>query len=469
MDDNGFIDIPVAELDGSWTERVACDWRKGNYGIPRVSYEDVHDPQLEECVNGILDSNGTYQKGDSAVFRLMGPATDMALMTVKVLEQRGIRTDIILQMTDRADQLKDLLERTYGLGSIEGLTPDNLRGLTNSYQRLMDRWDGNSKGHWLLSYVKGEDPTDLAAGSAVGLIGSAIGRATSGLLNKIRETGEVKSWDMWYYPVQADVDKLNDRLGEGTWTLPQWRETMFRAMAVQSTAVEEYALEQEDVQMLIEGSLTGKELRYISEGGSNYVLNVGGRPVLLDKTRIENWSLGGTKEFFLGITNVPGCGEVCTAPLENSVTGIMEFGVDLGTELGMVRGPYRIWVEKGQAVKVEAGDNDSQKVLEHYTGIKPFDQRLFSTPKQMEAFKAFGTVAEFALSGRFNPVYRELLLAGRILPCLDNTLVDEKVTEKHDAFGANTILDGTTPEQINGEGIEHTDFMDNSRGRLVWA
>jgi len=123
---------------------------------------------------------------------------------------------------------------------------------------------------------------------------------------------------------------------------------------------------------------------------------------------------------------------------------------------GVIRAPYRIETRDGRVTGVEAPDEESRRILRHYTGLAPYDGRPLSGDAA-EAFELRRVIAEMAIAG-FNPVMRPEIENGRLRPVTGLVLLDEKVGD-HQAFGSNDQFMGRVPSAFGSEHVEHTDIV----------
>lgn len=451
--------------DGSWIEKVKKEWNENNTPILTIEPERINDQKLNKAINTMLDSTGVYHKGDSALIHTSKEALDMACETGKILLERGISPTIVMGLRSAGEEMIPVMNKVYG-DNIDLISADHnkLKDIINAYKNIIDDLEEKQNGHWIVTVASSKDPSKeetLVRNLYMKAINSGVGK-----LGEIRENGKLKSHDIWFYPTQLEVDRLNEFLPkEKHWTLNEWRDVIYRAMAVSAKELLQIASNIKEIKLLAEASNKGGLLRYTSEEGTDFTFSVKGRPVMLDSGKIGNISIFGTTEFYGRLTNQPTT-EVFAAPIEDSMNGVIVNNTDQRTDLGVIRAPYKIFVNKGFVSKVEAKDEESKKILEDYTGLHPYDGQKLEGDK-LEAFKLRRVVAEFSIAG-FNPVTKLYVDAGRLMPVTGLVLIDEKLGD-HRAFGSNSIFMGKTPDAVNGESVKHSDFVGSTKRKLEWA
>ncbi len=456
MADAHFFTMNRSEIEnGEWLEILRAAWGNGQSGLIKVRPEPSGDAELKQAIETMLDSNGSYQRDGTAVIHGRPSALPMACETALLLQERDIQSQVILGMSSMARQMRILLEAVYG-EDFDTTTAEveALAGIATCYRQLLEPIEANGKGHWIvpLGSSPDPDPGDIPAVNLFTKVASS-GLAPIGLM---RADGRIVSHDIWLTPTELDVERLNaDLTSDQHWTLTEWRSQVFRSMAVSAQELKRLALAIEGVQLTIDASLNGGTLHYSRADGTDFSYTVEGRPVILDCGRVGDNSLGGTKAFSSVITNQPTT-EVFVAPIEDSLSGVIVFTVPERAVHGIIRAPYRIEVQGGQVIGVQAPDEESERILRHYTGLGQYDCTL---PKGDEktAFDLRRVIAEMAIAG-FNPVQLPEIANGRLRPVTGQVLIDEKLGD-HQAFGSNDQFMGATPSSIGDQHVEHTDFV----------
>ncbi|NQV09079.1 hypothetical protein HQ529_04470 [Candidatus Woesearchaeota archaeon] len=457
---NESIDITVKQMkDGTWLDRVSYEWQNGNIALPKIIPEPTGQADLREVIETILDFNGSYKKGDVACIHASPVSADMASETAIVLQERGIPTEIIVGLREANEEFYKLLTDTFG--DVSKVKIDALEGLVTSYKAALHTIEQEKNAHWIIPI--GNTPKILKKYSySSTLFEDVIHKGMSGL-GKSREAGIVKSHDLWVNPTQLDVDCLNRNLPQKHhWTLQEWRKFVFNAMSVSGEEFERIAMGMEEVQLTIEASLNGGTLVYSREDGTHLEYKVEGRPILLGKGMVGNNSIGGTRSFFKRLTNQPNT-EVFVAPIEDFGKGILIYTIPEQTAIGMIDAPYFISIYEGSAYNVSAPNEESERILKHYTGLKPYDDKKM-TGDELKAFKLRKKLAEVAISG-FNPVFLPYIKSGRIKPVLGFPMIEEKWGD-HGAFGSNDFFEGKTPSSIGGYSVGHTDFIEGINRKI---
>ncbi|MFH0949427.1 MAG: hypothetical protein V1802_02980 [Candidatus Aenigmatarchaeota archaeon] len=449
-----FVDVTVNDVkDGSWLEKIIYEWKNGDLVIPRIMPEPSGDEDVRKAINTMLDSNGSYKSGDYAVIHARPGSFDMACETASILAEKNIKSDVLLGMKSLGPELKKLMETVYGK-DLASVSVDDLSGLANNYNSILEPISKNKNGHWIVTISTTPDPEKMYV-PAIDMFTKVTDKGLA-RLGMLRESGELNSHDIWLYPVELDVVRLNENLPEDKhWTLNEWRKVMFESMTVPADELEKRALDIEAVRLTIEASLKGGTLRYTRDDGTNVTYKVEGRPVILDRGRVGNNSLGGTTPFIERLTNEPPT-EVFTAPIEDSANGVLVYTIPLRTSHGVIGAPYEIFVKDGKVYKVKAPTTESTRILENYTGLRPYDGKSL-TGDEAEAFVLRKIIAEAAIAG-FNPAMDRYVRNGRLRPVVGLTLIDEKLGDHH-AFGSNDIFNGATPSSFKDYPVEHTDFV----------
>jgi leucyl aminopeptidase (aminopeptidase T) len=447
-----------------------------------VAPEPTRDPQLAEAIETMLASNGSYQAGDRAVIHVRPAALEMGCATAHVLRERGIEATVVLGMLSLGAELVELIDlaaraaettttlpaggdsgagrdaaRRTGPGAgrdFGAVDPAVLDGVTACYREMLAPIETAGRGHWIVPIGTAPDP-DPAHVPAIDLFQKVAGRALAPI-GMMRNDGRIVSHDIWLSPSPLDVARLNEDLPAARhWTLDEWRSLVFRSMAVSSEELHRAAMAIEGVALTVHASVHGGRLHYAREDGTDFSYEVRERPVILDCGSIGVNSLGKTTPYRSAITNQPTT-EVFVAPIEDSLTGVIVYPIPERTVHGVIRAPYRIEVRDGRVTGIEAPDDESRRILRHYTGLEPFDGKALGGDAA-EAFALRRVIAEMAIAG-FNPVMLPEIKNGRLRPVTGLVLLDEKVGD-HQAFGSNDQFMGRVPSAISNEPVEHTDFV----------
>jgi len=477
-----FIDVDRRRVeDGTWLGEARIAWGAGRVGLVRVAPEPTRDLQLAQAIETMIASNGSYQAGDRAVIHVRPAALEMGCATAHALRERGIEATVVLGMLSFGAELVELIdlacraaETTTTLpaatapgaaggraGAGPGATrdfgavdPAVLGGVTACYRELLEPIETTGRGHWIVPIGTAPDP-DPAHVPAIDLLQKVAGRALAPI-GAMRKDGRILSHDIWLAPSPLDVARLNEDLPpEKHWTLDEWRSLVFRSMAVPADELLRAAMAIEGIELTVRASERGGRLHYAREDGTDFSYEVRERPVILDCGAIGVSSLGKTTPYRSAITNQPTT-EVFVAPIEDSLTGVIAYPIPERTVHGVIRAPYRIEVRDGRVVGVDAPDDESRRILRHYTGLEPFDGKSLSGDAA-EAFALRRVIAEMAIAG-FNPVMLPEIRNGRLRPVTGLVLLDEKVGD-HQAFGANDQFMGRVPSAYGNEPVEHTDFV----------
>jgi hypothetical protein len=460
MSDARLLHLPFDRVkDGSWLEEARAAWQRGDVGLVLVEPEPTADSELRAAVATMLESNGSYRRGDRAVIHARAAALDMGCETAVQLRARGIEATVVFGMASLGRELAVLVEAARaraGQGGSEGGDPatPNLDGVTACYRSLLAPIEQEGRGHWIVPIGTAPDP-DPAHVPAIDLFMKAAGRGLAPI-GPMRNDGRILSHDIWLYPSALDVERLNEGLpAERRWTIEEWRSLTFRSMAVPAETLRRLALDIEAVRLTIQASRQGGALRYTREDGTDFTYRVQGRPVILDCGAVGMNALGDTTPYRAAITNQPTT-EVYVAPIEDSMDGVIVYKQPQRTVHGVIRAPYRIEVRAGRVTAVTAPDADSERILRNYTGLEPFDRKELAGA-EAEAFGLRRVIAEAAIAG-FNPVMMPEIDSGRLRPVTGLVLTDEKLGD-HQAFGSNDQFMGATPSSAGGEHVEHTDFV----------
>jgi len=460
---------------GSWFEAARAAWTRGEIGLVRIEPAASEDAELRQAIATMLDSNGSYEPGDRAVIHARHAAIEMGCETAHQLRERGIEATIVLGLSSLGPEVQSLIDLACRAAERAGkgpaapsssespeastrdfsrLDPAILEGIASGYRALIAPLETAGRGHWIVPVGTAPDP-DPTHVPALDFYTQVAGRALAPI-GVLRNDGRIRSHDIWLCPSPLDVERLNEGLPvDQHWTLDEWRSLAFRSMAVSGEELRRLALEIEGVHLTIEASRHGGLLSYAREDGTEFTYRVKDRPVILDCGSVGVHSLGGTTEYRSAITNQPTT-EVFVAPIEDSLTGVIVYPIPERTVHGTIQPPYRIEVRDGRVIGVEAPDDESRKILRHYTGVEPYDGRSLSGAAH-EAFLMRQVIAEKAIAG-FNPAMLPAIRSGRLRPVTGLVLTDEKLGD-HQAFGANDQFMGATPSAYRDEHVEHTDFV----------
>jgi hypothetical protein len=486
MTDAHFVQMTRRQIeDGIWFESTLREWRRGRVGLVSVTPESSGDSELRAAVETMLNSNGTYQRGDRAVIHARPSALALGCETAQALVERGVSCQVILGMVSLGAEINQLLQAAHDAareatttlpGAERGSSatprpgpigqrfdpasadPAILAGVEACYRSLLAPIQEGGRGHWVVPMGTSPDPA-TAHVPGVDFYAKVVGRALAPI-GQLRVDGRLLSHDIWLDPSQLDVDRLNEHLPpEKAWTLPEWRSLVFKSMAVGADELRAIALGIEAVELTIHASRKGGRLQYRREDGTDIVYEVRDRPVILDCGHVGVNSLAGTTEYHSRITNQPTT-EVFVAPIEDSMRGVIVFQIPERTIHGVIHAPYRIEVRAGRVVRVEAPDEESVRILRHYTGLEPYDRKPLGGDAE-DAFRMRATIAEMAIAG-FNPALQTAIENGRLRPVTGLVLTDEKLGD-HVAFGSNDQFKGATPSTYRQEHVEHTDFVGGTR------
>jgi len=451
-----YIHATIKEIeDGSWLERSVREWGKGNVAVTTIEPEPSNDPQLREAIDTMLDSTGAYSDGDIAVIHTRHSALDMAGETALALQDRGVKSAIVLGMMSLDAELMRMMKAVYGDIDFSKADTERINGLRDGYQALLAPMEENGNGHWIVTV--GTPPISKKENIPVVGIYSDFVNDSVAMIGDLRNSGHIKSHDIWLSPTELDVERLNQGLHpDDHWNIWEWRELIFKAMAISAEELKRRAMDIEGVRLTIEASLNGGKLRYWREDGTDFTYSVKGRPVILGSGKAGNNSLGGTTPYRSPITNQPGT-EVYVSPIEDSMDGVGVYTVSQRTNHGIIGAPYRIWTKEGEVIDAKGPDDESTRILRHYTGLEPYDGKEIEGDKAA-AFRLRRRIAEVAIAG-FNPVTEPDIRSGRLRPVTGLVLTDEKQGD-HNAYGNNDHFGGETPSTYKGEHyVEHTDFV----------
>jgi hypothetical protein len=469
MGEAHFIETARGRIeDGSWLAEARRAWASGRTGLVRVTPEPTRDAQLAGAIETMLASNGSYQAGDRTVIHARPAALEMGCATAHALRERGIEATVVMGMLSLGAELCELIDLACraaettstlptpapGPRDFGAVDPAVLGGVTACYREMLAPIEAAGRGHWIVPIGTAPDP-DPAHVPAIDLFQKVAGRALAPI-GAMRNDGRIVSQDIWLYPSPLDVTRLNEDLPpERRWTLEEWRGLVFRAMAVSADELRRAAMAIEGVALTVHASERGGRLHYAREDGTDFRYEVRERPVILDCGSIGVNSLGATTPYRSAITNQPTT-EVFVAPIEDSLTGVIVYTIPERTVHGVIRAPYRIEARDGRVVGVEAPDDESRRILRHYTGLEPYDGKSLGGDAA-EAFALRRVIAEMAIAG-FNPVMLPEVKNGRLRPVTGLVLLDEKVGD-HQAFGSNDQFRGAVPSAVGNDPVEHTDFV----------
>ncbi len=471
MESPGFIEVSRSQVeDGSWLESAIEAWRSGKTVPVRVKPEPSEDSALERAIKTMLQTNGSYEMGDRVVIHTRPSAIEMACEAAHQLLAQDCDVIVLMGFGSLPKELDKLL-RAAAVGAgvaprpeqvdVTTLQPSLLDPLVAAYLEILEAIESGGRGHWIVPIGSTPDP-DTAFVPGLQFYGKMASKALAPI-GALRAEGKLKSHDVWFNPTQLDVDRLNEGLPEAEkWGLDEWRRTVFEAMAVPAEDLRRLAFEIEAVNLLVEASRTGRRIRYERDDGTDITFAVTNRPVILDCGSVGVNSLGGTTESVSRITNQPTT-EVFTAPLEDSMDGVIVYTQPERTMLGVINSPYRIEVREGKVVSVDAPDEESRKILRNYTGLEPYDGKPMEG-EEKEAFLLRRVIAEMAIAG-FNPAFIPHIQSGRLRPVTGLVLLDEKLGD-HQAFGANDQFQGKTPSTLGNHRVEHTDFVGSIERRV---
>lgn len=457
-----FLRLKREDYDsGRWFPLLRDEWGAGRIGLVEIEPEPSGDAELRSAIETMLASNGSYERGDRALVHARPAALDMACETAQLLVERGVATRVVLGMASLAREVRELVELVCppaggepGAPGPAQRDPRALEGLQACYRELLEPFERDGRGHWIVPIGTAPDP-EADCVPALDLFMKAGSRGLAPL-GALRNDGRIRSHDIWLYPSRLDVERLNEGLPDSQhWSLAEWRALVFRSMAVGADELRGIALETEAIALTIDASVKGGTLHYAREDGTDIRYRVQGRPVILDCGRVGVNSLGQTEPYRSAITNQPTT-EVFVAPIEDSMSGVLVYTIPERTVHGVIRAPYRIEVREGRVAAVQAPDADSLRILRNYTGLEPYDGQA-PQGDAATAFEMRRVIAEMAIAG-FNPVMMPEIRSGRLRPVTGLVLMDEKLGD-HQAFGSNDQFKGAVPSTYGEEHVEHTDFV----------
>jgi hypothetical protein len=415
----------------------------------------------------MIESNGSYKKGDNVLISATQTSVAMASETALVLEETyGIKPVIVMKpFTTDPKKLFMFMQKFLGEDSGKW-DPNSLKELSANAYQLYNPMRKKGRGHLIVPFATEEDtPAEFV--NAVDVYRTATLKGSSDL-EEMAKDGKLISWDIVMSPTMSDVIDINQHLpkGEERWTIKTFEDMIYEAIAVPRSELKRYAFEErhDDIEILVYASKHGGWVRYRDEDDSDLKFRCYRRPILLDQGCPGMLSIGGTKNLTLQITNQP-AGEIFVAPIETSTEGKMVFDAPLWTEYGTIQAPYYVYFHKGEVVTVLA-EKESLAALMHITGQRHISGKQLSGYAKM-AFERGKRHAEFAL-GALNPVLARELKKKRLLPTSKNPLLNEKVGDYHSATGNDGLFGGLTKDNFHGAAVEHHDCIRAGKGELKY-
>jgi aminopeptidase len=393
-------------------------WRKGNPTIFRIEPEHV-DTRIEKTVKSLIANNGTYESGENVFIDSFPDALPMAAEIGHVLENMGYKTCIIYELEGDPHSLNELLTAMPNRKSLERIA--------HQYEGLLD-----FAQHVIGTYATPYGEPSKPEREAVAALDEVENKGWSKLSEKL-ESGEIKSRDVIGFPVEHEAKRLGLSLSE-------WEPILYRAMSITRSELDQEIHKTGYVKVLGD-AYAGKTLRIIRKGDYpvNLTMKVKNRPIIKDVGRVGDNTICG--KYFTRITNIPP-GELCVAPLEESVNGEFYTKLPQWTVRGTMEGVHVVFKD-GRVVKATA--DKGEEAVQYYTGLaKP------ETATMKAVYKAQNTIAELGIG--LNPVLDFEKTTG-------NVLVNEKMRGIHIATGQNKFLGGNTPGMIGGIYVEHMDFI----------
>jgi aminopeptidase len=393
-------------------------WHKGNPTLFRIEPEHV-DTRMEKMVKSVIANNGTYESGERVVIRSEPDAIPMAAEIGHVLERLGYETRIIYELLGDPPSLNKLMA---------GLTHrKSLHKVVSQYEALVD-----FAQHWVRAFATPHSVPNKTEKEAVAAFTEVVNMGLSKAFEKL-ERGEIKSWDLVGFPVEHEAKRLGLSLSE-------WESRLYRAMGIARSELESEIDKTGYVKVLGE-AYAGRTLRIVRRGNFpvDLTMKLLNRPIFKDIGKVGENTIYG--KYFERITNIPP-GELCVAPVEDSVNGEFYTKIPQVTERGTMEGVHVVF-KNGRVVKATA--DKGEDVLHYYAGLaKP------ETTTMKAVYEAQNTIAELGIG--MNPILDFEKVTG-------NPLIDEKMKGIHIATGANEILGGKTPTAIGGIKVEHWDFI----------
>ncbi|MBM3317189.1 MAG: hypothetical protein FJY75_05005, partial [Candidatus Eisenbacteria bacterium] len=308
-----FLQLERKDYDsGRWFARLRDEWAAGRVGLVEIAPEPSGDPELRAAIETMLASNGSYEPGDRAVIHARPAALDMAGETALLLRARGVEARIILGMASLGRQVRELVEIARrsvegapagdatgaareatahapagdAAGALSGAATGGpaeaaagaaapprdysradaaaLDGIQACYRSLLEPIEREGRGHWIVPIGTAPDPEPDCV-PALDFFSKAAGRGLAPL-GALRVDGRIRSHDIWLYPGELDVRRLNEGLpAERHWTLDEWRALVFRSMAVGADELRRIALGTEAIALTIAASERGGRLHYARE------------------------------------------------------------------------------------------------------------------------------------------------------------------------------------------------------------
>jgi hypothetical protein len=232
-----FFEFDRAQIaGGGWFEPVRAAWARGEVGLVSVAPEPSGDAELRQAILTMIDSNGSFRRGDRAVIHARPAALTLGCETAWLLRERGIEARVILGMTALGREVDQLARAVYAPREEADFEPSQadparLDGVYDAYRSLLAPITESGRGHWIVTIGTAPDP-ERAHVPALDLFSKVAGRALAPI-GPLRNEGKLCSHDIWLAPGALDVERLNEQLpAERRWTLEEWRSLVFRAMAV---------------------------------------------------------------------------------------------------------------------------------------------------------------------------------------------------------------------------------------------
>jgi len=248
-----FIDFTAKQIeDGSWVEGTAYEWGRDKFLVPRViDPVPSGDSDLKQAVEAMIESNGSYARGDHANINTRPVALDMAFEAQLALDKRGIKSNILLNPSSEGQKVNRLMKTIFGDVDLGSVDTQNLDGFMDAYSSVLERARHEGNSHWIVTTgnaPKIEQPEDRIA---VSVYRDLWGKALPDINTTLLDDGRMKSLDLWFYPSQLDIDLMNERLPEQEhWKLPEWREVVFKSDMLPVSLLESIVNESEDVELL---------------------------------------------------------------------------------------------------------------------------------------------------------------------------------------------------------------------------
>lgn len=423
-------DFPICsrtELHKTINNELLVKWRRGEPTLLRLEPEHV-DSRIQATAESIIANNGTYQKRDKVVLNSRPDALPLAVEMAYVLEKLGCKTCIILSFYGDPPTLNRLLKNVPNKKS--------LGKIIEQYRILVD-----FAQHWVVPYSTPRAEPNKAEIKAIETFDELVNKGLSKLDEK-EERGEIKSHDVVGFPVAHEAERLGLPLSE-------WESILYRAMGVTQEELEN-EIEKTGYLKALGKAYRGKTLRIVRKG--NYpvdlTMKLKDRPIFKDVGKVGQNTVFG-KYGIERITNVPP-GEICMAPVEDSVNGEFYTKIPQVTERGTMQGVHLVF-ENGRVVEATAAKNE--EALRYYAGLaKPEEEA------KKPIYEAQNTIAELGIG--VNPVLDFEKATG-------NPLIDEKMKGIHIATGTNKMLGGITPGAIGGISVEHWDFIVGKIDQIV--